>query len=334
MSADQDFSGLSAAERVNQERLLDAIRYAFGPDIMEAMLDPKVVEVMLNDDSIVWVDRLGEGMAPLCDRDGEVIKMLPSQAASLINNVATMLSDTVTVENPILEGELPLDGSRFEALIPPVVERPIFAIRKKASLIFTLNDYVKQGVMTLAQADYIRDAVRKRQNILVVGGTGSGKTTLVNAVLHAIAELTPDDRMLIIEDTRELQCSISNKVLLRATDTVPMQMLLKATMRLRPDRICVGEVRDGAALTLLKAWNTGHPGGCATVHANGGEAGLLRIDQLIQEVSNLPQRALIAEAVNVILYIERTPTGRKLREMIEVNGYDEVTRKFQFTIRY
>lgn len=326
-----DFSGMSTTERQNKERLLDAIRYAFGPEIMSAMGDTKVIEVMLNDDSAIWVDRLGEGMSPLLDQEGKPVKMMPSQASSLINNVASMLDTTVTINEPVLEGELPLDGSRFEAIIPPVVERPIFTIRKKASLVFTLQDYVKSGIMTMTQADFIRTAVRSHKNILVVGGTGSGKTTLVNAVLHAIAECTPDDRMVIIEDTRELQCSIANKVPLRTTDTVTMQMLLKATMRLRPDRICVGEVRDGAALTLLKAWNTGHPGGAATVHANGALAGLFRIDQLIQEVSNLPQRALIAEAVNVILYIERTPTGRKIREIIEVQAYDEVAKEFVFT---
>jgi type IV secretion system protein VirB11 len=233
-----------------------------------------------------------------------------------------MLGVVVNPENPILECELPLDGSRFEALIPPLVSQPTFTIRKKALLIFTLQDYVDKGIITPAQKETIEEAVRNRENILVAGGTGSGKTTLANAILHAVSVLTPEHRIVVIEDTLELQCSAPNAVFLRTSISTDMTRLLRATMRLRPDRIVVGEVRDGAALALLKAWNTGHPGGAGTVHANSAEAALVRVDQLIQEAGVPPVPELIAEAVNVVVFIKRTSTGRIVDEIVRVTGFE------------
>jgi Flp pilus assembly protein, ATPase CpaF len=204
----------------------------------------------------------------------------------VIETVASMLDTSITKENPIISGELPLDGSRFEAQIPPIVEAPTFAIRKKALLVFTLQDYVDKGIMTATQHDWIISAVRSRKNILVNGGTGTGKTTLANAILHAISVETPEHRVVVIEDTRELQISAPNVVSFRTSDQIDMTRLLKSTMRMRPDRIIVGEVR-GKALDLLKAWNTGHPGGVGTVHANDARAALTRVSMLIQE-ANVP----------------------------------------------
>jgi type IV secretion system protein VirB11 len=262
-----------------------------------------------------------------------------------------MLNTTVTYENTILEGEFPLDGSRLEGLIHPLVKRPVFAIRKKAVNVFTLDQYVEAGIITKVMTgqrasddhgpvrldhrqdpvDVIRQAVKTKNNILVVGGTGSGKTTLVNAVLAEIAKLCPDDRLVAIEDTVELQITLPNSVLLRANENVSMQRLLRATMRLRPDRIVVGEVRGGEALTLLKSWNTGHPGGCATIHANSAEGGLLRLRQLIAEAPearNLSDDSvgkMIAESVNVVLFIERIAEkpGRRVSEIVQVEDYKE-----------
>ena len=242
------------------------------------LAEPGLVELMLNADGTVWADRLGQGMAP-------VGRMPLASAESFIGTVASTLRGTVTRENPILECELPLeapfDGSRFEALIPPVVPAPVFTIRRKASAVFTLQEYERQGIMSPRQRAAIEAAVAQRHNILVVGGTGTGKTTLTNAVIDHMVQAAPQHRIVIIEDTSELQCAAKNAVVMRATDTVDMQRLLKATMRLRPDRIIVGEVRGGEALSLLKAWNTGHPGGACTVHANHARAGLQRVEQLI-----------------------------------------------------
>jgi type IV secretion system protein VirB11 len=198
--------------------------------------------------------------------------MQPATAESFIATVASTLRSSVTRESPILECELPLDGSRFEALIPPVVSAPVFTIRRKASAVFPLDEYEQQRIMTARQRRAIETAVALRHNILVVGGTGTGKTTLANGIIDHIVRASPGHRLVIIEDTPEIQCAAKNAVVMRATDTVDMQRLLKATMRLRPDRIIVGEVRGGEALSLLKAWNTGHPGGVCTVHANYARA--------------------------------------------------------------
>jgi type IV secretion system protein TrbB len=274
------------------------------------------VEIMLNADGTLWIERLSAGME--C-----IGTMLPSQAESVICSVAAYHKEIVTRENPIFEGELPLNGERFEALIPPVVSAPVFTIRLKASKIFTLAEYVSASIMTEHQREMIESAVLNRQNILVVGGTGTGKTTLTNAIIEAIERLAPDHRLIIIEDTAEIQCSAKNVNLLHATDTVDMLRLLKATMRLRPDRILVGEVRGPEALALLKAWNTGHPGGAATVHANSARAGLIRLEQLIAETSANPMQRLIAEAVNVIVSIIKTPEGRKIDEILTVRGFQD-----------
>jgi type IV secretion system protein VirB11 len=160
---------------------------------------------------------------------------------------------------------------------------------------------------------------------LVVGGTGTGKTTLLNAIILVISEVSPEHRVVIIEDTVELQCSSKNVVQLRTSDTVTMQGLLRVTMRLRPDRILVGEVRGAEALALLKAWNTGHPGGLATVHANDASAGLLRIKQLIEEglQGGKADPEVIAEAVGFVVVIKKTSgaPGRRISEMVRVLGY-------------
>jgi type IV secretion system protein TrbB len=286
-----------------------------------------LVELMLNADGTVWADRLGQVMSP-------VGTMQPASAESFIGTVASTLRSTVTRDSPILECELPayppFEGSRFEALVPPVVSAPVFTIRRKASAVFTLDEYERQGIMSAWQRSAIEAAVTRRQNILVVGGTGTGKTTLANAIIDQMVRAAPQHRLVIIEDTSELQCAADNAVSLRATDTVDMQRLLKATMRLRPDRIIVGEVRGGEALSLLKAWNTGHPGGICTVHANHARAGLQRLEQLIAEVSRAPMRALIAEAVNLIVSIVKADElpGRRIEEVVAVHGF--VDSDYQF----
>ena len=322
MTNDSKFSTRDEQAR----RLAESLKRQLG-SLCPLLSERNVVELMLNPDGRVWADRLGEPMQA-------VGTMAASTAESFIATVASTLRSAVTRENPILECELPqeppFDGSRFEALIPPVVPAPVFSIRRKASAVFTLGDYERQEIMTRQQRLAIEQAVTGRQNILVVGGTTTGKTTLTNAIIDRMVCSTPDHRLVIIEDTAEIQCTAPNAVIMRATDTVDMQRLLKATLRLRPDRIIVGEVRGGEALAMLKAWNTGHPGGVCTVHANHARAGLTRIEQMVAEVSQTPMRALIGEAVNLIVSIVRTdtPPGRRIHEVTAVNGFSDGDYRF------
>ncbi|CAG37876.1 P-type conjugative transfer ATPase TrbB [Desulfotalea psychrophila] len=306
--------------------ILNSLRHNMGQTIMAALDDNDVMEIMLNGDSTLWVDTFSRGQ--YCTG-----KVDPIKAKGIISMVASLLGTTVTKDSPIVEGELPLDGSRFEGLFPPVVENPVFTIRKKALKVFTLDDYVDNNIMSEKARDHIHQAVDSKQNILVVGGTGSGKTTLCNAVLAEISTRCPDDRLIIIEDTAELQCKCKNKVILRTAPTTTMQHLLKATMRLRPDRIIVGEVRGGEALDLLKAWNTGHPGGLCTVHANDSKGGLIRIEQLIAEVSKSPMQVLIKEAINLVIFIKKTPQGRKVKEVAKVTNIADGNYNLEYIIK-
>lgn len=295
-------------------RNLDKLRREMGATIRQAMDDPAVIEVMLNPDGSVWTDKLGIGMEYLCD-------MSEVQALQMLGTIAHMLGTVVNYHNPKVEGELPGDGSRVEGVIPPIVPRPVFNIRKKASAVFSLDEYVQSGRAEEKDAELLRKAITERQNILVVGGTGTGKTTFTNAILNEMKLLTPQHRLVILEDTQELQCTMKNFVAMRTNSDVSMQDLLKITMRQRPDRIVVGEVRGREALDMLKAWNTGHPGGVCTVHANDARAGLLRIEQLISEVSESPMRDLIAEAIDIVVFLVRDPhIGPRLSELIAVEG--------------
>lgn len=299
-------------EQETSNRVYDMLTSSFGVTIQELMRDNDVIEIMLNPDGRLWVDRLSNG------RSYTGYDVNVADAERIIRIVSSKTNTTCNADNPILSAELPGSGERFQGMLPPVVERPTITIRKKAIMIYTLEDYVAQGIMSKRGADFLKDAVRGKMNILVVGGTGSGKTTLANAILAEIA--TYEDRIVIIEDTLELQCQVKDHVSLRTSDAADITALLKATMRLRPDRIIVGEVRGGEALGLLKAWNTGHPGGLCTIHANGPKEGLIRIEQLVQEVVPGVPKSLIAATVNVLVYIRREGRGRKVESIATVDG--------------
>ncbi|AMD56859.1 conjugal transfer protein TrbB [Agrobacterium tumefaciens] len=295
-------------------RLVRKLQDALGDQLCVALDDATVVEIMLNPDGRLFIERLGHGVA-------EAGMMTPAAAEVVIGSVAHALQSEADDERPIISGELPIGGHRFEGLLPPVVSSPAFTIRRRASRLIPLNDYVTSKVMTEAQASAIRSAIDARMNIVISGGTGSGKTTLANAIIAEIVSTVPDDRMVILEDTAEIQCAAENAVCLHTSDTIDMARLLKSTMRLRPDRIIVGEVRDGAALTLLKAWNTGHPGGVTTIHSNTAMSALRRLEQLTAEASQQPMQEVIGEAVDLVVSIERTGKGRRVREVIHIEGY-------------
>ncbi len=305
---------MGAASHPDPERGLAMLASALGPEIGEFLIRPDTIEVIANPDGCVFVESQGKG------RWRTDHELTPGDAERVIRLVATLTGVEATREAPIVSAELPsvangLGGERFEGVLPPVSRAPCFAIRKPATRIFTLDDYVQSCVLNSEQCEELRAAIQSRANIIVAGGTGSGKTTFANALLAEIAQL--NERILILEDTRELQCAASDVVALRTqAGGVSLSRLVRSTLRLRPDRIIVGEVRGGEALDLLKAWNTGHPGGIATLHANSARAVFARLEQLCSEVCEVPPTALIAESVDLIAFIERGgPAGRRVSEI-------------------
>lgn len=322
----------------HQNRLETKLKRELGEQVLALLNDNHIEDIILNPDSSLWTKRFGDGFA--C-----VGAIPPAQASSALSTIAAWRGTVLNHDHPIIETELPLDGSRFEGIVSPIVRQPVFAIRLRPRRVFSLDEYEHGGILTnkldtrnsirrhddflnnirgLNHGETIRAAVRAKKNILVVGSTGSGKTTFVNACLDALAKLAPNDRVISIEDTMELQCPVSNYLDLHAVGNVTMLECLRACMRLKPTRIVVGEVRGAEAHALLKAWNTGHPGGMATVHANDAISGLIRLESLLAEATTAPQQSLIAEAVDLVVFIDEEPgipAGRKVREVLLVTGY-------------
>ncbi len=296
------------------------LRTALGPAIADALADPRVIEVMVNPDGALRLDVLGEG------RVATGVTLEAAQVERIIRLVAAHARAEVHGDAPIVSAELPPHieghaGERFEGLLPPVATGPCFAIRKPATRLYTLDDYVADGIMLAVTASRLRSAVADRMNILVAGGTSSGKTTLANALLAELVSV--DERVILIEDTRELQCPVADTVALRTrSGHVVMADLVRSTLRLRPDRIIVGEVRGPEALDMLKAWNTGHPGGIATIHANSAVAALTRVEQLVQEAVVTVPRRMIAEAIDLIVFISGRGVERRISSIVRVSGVD------------
>jgi len=308
-----------AVDTVSEGRRRAMLRTAMGPAIAAALADPLVLEVMINPDGALRLDRLGEG------RTDTGTRFEPAQVERIIRLVASHARTEVHAASPIVSAELPPHGEgageRFEGVLPPVSLAPCFSIRKPATRLYTLMDYVADGIMSADMARLLSLAVVDRRNILVAGGTSSGKTTLANALLAEMAHL--DERVILIEDTRELRSPAPDTVALRTrAGHVTMADLVRSTLRLRPDRIIVGEVRGGEALDMLKAWNTGHPGGIATVHANSATSALLRIEQLIQEAVVTVPRRLIAEAIDMVVFIAGRGSARRVDRLARVAGLD------------
>lgn len=300
-----------------------SLRAHMGQLVNSALEDPMTCEVMLNPDGRIWQERFGEPMK--C-----IGTMRSGDAEVAFRTLASLLGKTLSYDQPQLDGEYP-GGFRFSGALPPIVSAPAFTIRKPASRVFTLDEYVEAGILTEHQKDALCMAVSEHQSLLVVGGTGSGKTTLANALIAEMVRQFPDERHVIIEDTREIQCTAQNAVFFHTTNDVSMTKCLKQTLRFRPTRIHVGEVRDEAALDLLDAWNTGHSGGISTVHANSALQGLSRVRGLVSRSPSAPRcvEEVIGEAVQVLVFIERTPSGRRIREILAVDGYSPRNQEYQ-----
>ena len=301
-----------------RERLIKSLEHNCGPVIMDAVRDPAVIEIMLNPDGKIWTEKYGEDQKCV----GELSQ---AQSRLILSLVASALDETVSARSPVVEGLFPLDGSRFEGTYPPIVGPcASFSMRKKASRIITLPEYLEQGVITADVIPLLKEAILARQNIVVVGGTSSGKTTFVNGVIHFLDELCPHDRIVILEDTAELQCKSPNAVFFLTSELagITMRDLTKVCMRYAPKRIFVGEVRDAAALELLKLWNTGQPGGIGTFHADSATDALERLEELVEEAGAGPKQKLIGRAIDLIVFMTKTVRNtRELREIVRVKGY-------------
>ena len=306
-----------SAQQLQDRRLDELLRRQLGPGILAAIGDAQVTEIIVNEDGRVWFESYGKGMHEAG------LSLAASQIESLIGTVAASLGAVANAGNPIVEGELPIGGIRFEGLLPPVARKPCCVMRKPAQVLYTLDDYIRDGILREEHAGVLREAVDRRLDVVIAGGTGSGKTTLAGALINEmVARSDPNERYVIIEDTLEIQCRARNLVQLHTAESADMTRLVRTTMRLRPDRIIIGEVRGAEALALLKAWNTGHPGGVTTIHANSARAALTRLSSLVQEAGVPPQPELIAETVNLLAFIVRTPAGRRVKELVRVQGYD------------
>ena len=312
-------------------RLADSLAFNCGPIIMDAVRDPDVLEIMLNPDGKIWIEKYG--------KEQECVGELPiAQSKVLLSLVASALDLVVDAQNPVVEGSFPLDGSRFEGTFPPIVgPGASFSMRKKASKIITLQEYLAGGAITEEVIPILDAAILGRKNIVVVGGTSSGKTTFCNGVIHRLDELCPGDRLLILEDTAELQSSAKNAVFFLTSDLakIGMRQLTKVCMRYAPKRILVGEVRDSAALELLKLWNTGHPGGIGTFHADSAFEALERLEELVEEAGVGPKQKLIGRAVDLIIYMTKTPQNTRIvSEILQVSRFNIKEQVYDCKIIY
>lgn len=295
------------------ERLSAMLATALGPAVGVLLRDPLVTEIRVNSDGRLWKSVLGEGKS----FTGEIVP--EDKARHAIYAVAFSVGAVCNESQPHLAAELPGSGERFQGVIPPVVTRPILTIRKRARKIFGLEELICQKVVSEKAAQCLKEAVFSRQNIVIAGGTDCGKTTFANALLDLMAAV--NDRIVIIEDTQELQCQAKDVEYLRTKEGVAsLRDLVRMTLRLSPDRIVIGEVRGAEALELLKSWNTGHGGGVSTVHASSAAKGLSRLEQLVQEGGVIHARPLVAEAVNVVVYMEKRGTQRMVSELVHVDG--------------
>lgn len=284
------------------KRHFDMLTTSFGENIVELLQNPDIIEIMLNPDGKLWAEsyKIGKYFTNIIYSS--------AQAANIIKLSAAYHQEIADYEHPEVSCELPETGARFQGWLPPVAAAPTFTIRKRATRIFTLDNYVAAQGLTLEQAKRLRHEIHMRKNILIAGGTSSGKTTFANALLHELKE--SKDRIIVLEDLPELQITAEDCVKLTTTSNISMRVLVKGILRMRPDRIIIGEVRDGAALELLKAWNTGHPGGICTIHANSPEATISRLEDLVHEAVSVVPARLIEEAIDTIVFMQRDHNGK------------------------
>jgi pilus assembly protein CpaF len=296
--------------------------------IKSLLLDESVSEIMGNPDASWWYERDGI----VCRED--TVHFDAGRLRTGLEVIANHLGKRLDEDNPLLHAQLP-DGSRIAAVIPPVVRpAPALTIRKFTSRRYTADDLIARGTLTRSLADYLGEQISNGKTLLISGGTGTGKTTLLNILAQAIPE---QERIVVIEDTAELRIEKPNVLAVECqTDTFKTRIsfddLLKSALRWRPDRIILGEVRGIEARTLLDSFNTGHAGSLATIHANSAEKALHRFANLVirshSQATFSDAEAEIGEAVDFIVHLERKPGRRIIREVLALRGYDRDTKRF------
>lgn len=297
----------------------DKLKANLGETLVGYLVDPQVIEIMANDNGKLWVETYKEMK---CVGDISNNKIL-----NVINTLASLESQIVNFKNPDICVNMRLYYNktrlrfRFQGMIPPTVDAPVFCIRKPSANVIMLEEYLQRGVITQDDFEKISRLIKNKKNIIIAGGTQSGKTTLANALLAEIALQFPNDRVITIEDTPELKCEVDNLQSLRTSDNRTMCDLLRCALRMRPDRIIVGEVRGEEALSLIKAWNTGHSGGLSTIHANSCETVIMRLKQLIEESGSIACEEAIKEAVDAVIYIQKVNGDQSSRKVTSILEY-------------
>ncbi len=301
-----------------------------GVDAVHKLTNPSVTELYtVEGDGRLWVDSRELGRGPT------EVRISPEQVEIFLNAVASAVGVAFGPESPMLAAELPGRAGRLQGFRPPVVASPVFVLRKPAQEVVFLAELVAQGFLPAREAERLRRALADHKTLLVIGGTGTGKTTFLNSLLAELAQLCPEERIAILGDTPELQCSAPDRIRLRTSPGRTLYDLLDAVLRASPHRIVVGEVRDHSALAMLDAWNTGHPGGLATLHANSCSDALLRLSTLIQRANVPPQPQLIGATVSLIARLAGTNTRtRHLVELAEVAGWNAATGRFELAPLY
>ncbi len=305
-------------DRENAKLAVEATMKNAG--VYDLLYDPDLTEIMVNPDGKLWVDQLGKG------REFTDIIIPAEKREAVIITCASYCGELCHQKLPLLEADLIDFGyARFQGVLPPVTHAPAFSIRRKAILNFSLDELSKvKGMLTKDQVKIIRTAVIEKENILIAGGTNTGKTTFANAILK---EFSDNERVITLEDTMELETSIITDCfpLRTINGTVPMYTLVRTALRLRPDRILLGEVRGKEAWSLLKALSSGHSGGLCTIHAFGGESALIRLEQLALEASikQIP-KVLVGEVIDIIVHIKFDAKSgiRKISDITRVHGFD------------
>ncbi|WP_371367799.1 hypothetical protein SRRS_16050 [Sporomusa rhizae] len=302
-----------------QSRTEETLYYLLGEDIRAYLIDDNITEIYLNSNSdVIWIDTKDKG------RVATGKTMDAQTAANVIYTIADLTGKVCNDTNETLAAEF--QGIRFQGLLPRVVEKPAFNMRKHCAGLLTLDDYVKSGIMTKRQREFLLEAIYSHKNILAAGGTKSGKTTFLNAILAEIAKT--GDRVVLLEDTKELQCVAKDMDRLLTTENKTLEDLLRDTLRLTPERIIVGEVRGAEALILLDAWSTGHKGGASTVHANSARQTLRRLEELAARAEARAHQYMIGEAIDIIVYLRYSGLQRRVEQILAVDGWDAAKEEY------